>query len=321
MGRHEIFTVLCTVAVLCGLFVQGYHDQTAYCAAFSPKTSKTNGWFTMQIDETAGMAYYNFNIDVANLGLSSLCKFPTASQSLKYHIHAFWANNTATSTFGSNCGSCGGHYDPNLACGPSSQYQKAPTAKVCSKIYRASSYGYKYSCNATTFGYQNPSGGYYDSCEIGDLSGKFGNVNVTNNVISKSYLADPLPPMVSDYMKASGATNYTMPFASVVFHCNDGSSPPTAVLCAKLFNSASSCSNQGPSPVVYGQAPPPPPPPPPPTPKTYSKQSFDGALAGTAIACLLVGAFTGVFWSRYHFKQTNTSPLSSSADKIPNPLQ
>lgn len=281
-----------------------YHPSTQYCAVVNPKTAGgAAGYFALTIDEAGGIASYNSAVDL------SLFKTTCAiSKGVKYHIHSYWTNSSVLSSSGTTyCGASftGGHYDPYLGCSSTSQYSSSPP--LCGRAYRNSTFGYVYNCSSASFGSKSGSvTGYEPACEVGDLSGKFGMSNTVPGGVANLYtlpggasalLVDPLPPSVSDYLRAVPATKYgpyyTASFASIVWHCND---PPsnTRLFCAKLTTDTAPClaagavyasSSSSPSTAASG--------------KTYSASDFAGAVAGASIACLFVGLAAGVIISRW----------------------
>lgn len=300
--------------LLCGGFVKAYFPTTNYCATFAPSTTgKAAGYFAMQIDEAAGLAYYNFKVDLSQFANSNQCNL---ANGLKYHIHSYWTNSTATSTFttptDSRCDQTGAHYDPYFACSTVSQfYVNKPN--LCQKIYRTSAQGYTYSCNSTSFGSKSNSQiGKSYGCEVGDLNGKFGLVYGTNGIFqsSPSILVDPLPASVYDYLRPVTNGNYTSPWASIVFHCNNAPSN-TRLFCAKLVTSTAACQASG---AVFGTAatssskPA----------KSYSQAAFDGAVAGAAIVSLIAGIMGGMLFTKYNVnKQIGSSTGKLQEDLIP----
>ena len=92
---------------------------------------------------------------------------------LKYHIHTYWTNTTASSN---QCGTATtgteNHYDPYLACSASSQYINS----LCVNTSRTAAKGYTYGCNPTVY-----ANGSYALCEVGDISSKFGNMMATGD--------------------------------------------------------------------------------------------------------------------------------------------
>jgi Cu/Zn superoxide dismutase len=84
-----------------------------------------------------------------------------------------------------------------------------------------------YSCSAESYFTNNQ----YDSCEVGDLSGKGGALTVNQAGAATSTIAfDPLAALVSHYQADRMATTAPDQFASIVFHGDGGA----RVLCAKL---------------------------------------------------------------------------------------
>ena len=312
--------------ILCLLFLgaAAYHPSTQYCAVVNPKTAGgAAGYFALTIDEAKGVSYYNSAVDL------SLFKTTCATRKgIKYHIHSYWTNSSVFSSSGSTyCGASftGGHYDPYLGCSSTSQYASSPP--LCGRAYRNSTYGYTYNCSSASFGSKSGSvTGYEPSCEVGDLSGKFGMANTTvpggvANLYTlpggaSALLVDPLPPSVSDYLRAVPSTKYgsyyTASFASIVWHCND---PPsnTRLFCAKLTTDTAPCLAAG---AVYASSSSSPPSS---SSKSYSESDFAAAVAGASIACLLVGVAAGTIISRWQASKlklrvddTTSNPLLSN---------
>lgn len=314
---HSILLVA-LIVVFSATPVLSYPAQTSYCASFNPATTnKVAGYFAATINTAEGLAYYDFSVNLSKY-LAGVNGNPSCdlSKGLKYHIHSYWTNSSSTSTYGAN--SCGAsqtssHYDPTFACSPYSQYVTAPTL-LCGKIFRTSPQ-YHYTCNSTVFG-----SGKLDNCEVGDLSGKFGpsvGVNKVYGAPGGAVLVDPLPPRVADYRSSKVLiTNYTAPWQSIVFHCNDGAvTPPVRLFCAKFTTSLGPCQAQGatfaPLSTSSGSS----------SPQGFSKSQFGGAIAGASIICILGGALVGVLFMRFQVNKAATSALTTSlnpiSDKIP----
>ena len=296
-----------------------YPAQTSYCAAFNPRTSSgVAGFFAATINTAGGQAYYDFSINLNQYVQASTDTKCDLSKGLKYHIHSYWSNSS-TSAFGNTyCGGSqtGAHYDPDFACGPYSQYASAPTA-LCQKIYRTTP-KYKYPCNSTVF-----ASGDLDGCEVGDLNGKFGATFGVSGVYlppGGAVLVDPLPPRVLDYRSSKVLiTNYTAPWQSIVFHCNDGkTSPPTRLFCAKFTTTLGSCQALGANFVPLSSEPA--------ASKSYSPSQFGGAIAGASIICTLGGLMVGILFTRYQHSKTPSPDNSDSnnpmhKDAIPDKRQ
>jgi len=168
-----------------------------------------------------GTAQYSWNIDLSQYTNTIGCNLGAG---IKYHIHSYWANETATSS--SVCGSAftgtQNHYDPYLACSPSSQSINT----LCPALNRTatSSPPYNYNCSSGLYAL-----GHVALCEVGDLSGKFGMMKGSGNVFSGSIENDPIAAnpryfQNSDYI--------SLPWASLVLHCPVTGNP--RLVCAKL---------------------------------------------------------------------------------------
>jgi len=247
----------------------------------------------MTIDESTGLSYYNFKVDlVAYEYFTSIC--PSITTGLKYHLHSYWTNTTASNTdVTSSCVATGGHFDPAFACGSSSQYQSSP--KLCPSLNRTATAGYSYSCSAPNF-----AAGNLFNCEVGDLSGKFGAVIGTPQVFDSSSLSssgillDPLGPSITTYGygQAQTTTDYTNMWNSVVFHCPDSTN--TRLFCAQLSTSLDSCvaQNAAFSPSSSD------------TSKTYSAKTFNTSVAAGVIIAFVFGALASFLFTTYKAKQS-----------------
>lgn len=200
-------------------FLPFYHALSHYCARIHLTQDDgilsfdQAGYFWMTINN--GKAFYHYDINFDDIKQCNLIENPT----LSYHIHEKGTVDV-TKFPQRSCANTGGHYDPHLACGESSSGHNS----YCLALNRTNSQGYKYNCyqSISMKRYLNPSG----YCEIGDLAGKFGTINLeTNNrAQSQSKLKDVIAPYLNDY-KASSLTS-TSTWASIVLHCTstDGSS-------------------------------------------------------------------------------------------------
>ena len=271
------------------------------CASFNgAKGAGIPGYFAMYNDGN-GAAYYNFNIDMTTI-TSSMCPSGN-STGYTYHLHTSWANLPGDSAQNAtNCGisKTGNHYDPSLACGPSSQYQKnscgswSQTA-CCVEMGRVVG-KYNYSCTPSIY-----NSGNYSNCERGDFSGKFGVVVAGSNgyinsdtLASNGVLVDYIPYFNSNYM--TNTVDATM-WTSLVVHCKTGGA---RVLCAKFSSDAtdlSYCSDGftaiystvypgGGTSNSNNDA-------------TVSSKQFNSAIAATFFPTLFVGLFLGFLFHRF----------------------
>jgi hypothetical protein len=190
-----------------------------YCAVISTEeASGATGWYNYEID-SEGYAHHSLGLDLT--GFTALPGSCDLSGGLSYHIHTFW-NDTSGVQSGDNAfcsfDATGNHYDPYLACGPNTE-----EATSCTALGRVAP-GYTYPCSPEQF-----TSGQYNYCEVGDTSGKFGNLFATDPdmTLFSEDVADPLPALIADYNNASMLSNQ---WVSVVVHC--GSS---RILCAKFL--------------------------------------------------------------------------------------
>lgn len=105
----------------------------------------------------------------------------------------------------------GGHYDPNLACGYVSNDCKALNRTVAD-----------YSCTPSKY-----KEGRHESCQIGDLSGKFDLAKGPLVFSQSSLLRDYQPPYPSNFLSENKFKNM---WSSIVFHCSDD----VRLVCAKF---------------------------------------------------------------------------------------
>ena len=203
----------------------------SYCATVDPASSAgASGFFSMTI--TDGIGYYDTSLDISNFNQSEKpvgCDF---TNGISYHIHSYWNNASSTvSNFGPGCAAAhtGGHYDPGLACGEASQSH----ATDCMELKRTSTDGYSYSCDIS-----KPF-----TCEVGDISGKFGNLMPSSNMVFSSsssgtdFLTDSYGPYTAAY--DTNDAPLSIMWRSVVWHCGSGE----RLVCANLLevpNGASS---------------------------------------------------------------------------------
>eukprot|EP00759_Apiculatamorpha_spiralis_P011814 PhF_6_TR19020/c3_g1_i2/m.27896 len=184
-----------------------------YSVAFCPSTAAgVTGSFTA--DALPNNFAHTLDLDFTNY--QGTCDI---SLGVSYHLHALWANDTANSSSSCGASATGGHYDPTLACAAPSQYIDT----LCSSISRTVASGYTYRCNASGY-----SGGAYGSCEVGDLSGKFGlamPVSSGSRRLTAMVASDVRPPTVQDYGGVTG-------WSSLVVHCNDAAK--TRILCGRV---------------------------------------------------------------------------------------
>jgi len=217
-----------------------------FCAMIdATESGGTSGYVSMSIAD--GVGRYSLYLDISStpLPLDAGGRVCNVTQGLTYHIHSYW-NNIATNSAGlSVCGTstsgAGNHYDPHLACGPSSQAQTQSQATfyspstflaspLCPTLGRTSALGYAYACNSANY-----NAGLYDQCELGDLSGKFGKLYpMKGSSIIKRTSVDFTPPYAMNYLETSKLAET---WASIVVHC--GQTYPVAntarIVCAKFL--------------------------------------------------------------------------------------
>ncbi|KAI9922666.1 hypothetical protein PsorP6_001830 [Peronosclerospora sorghi] len=104
--------------------------------------------------------------------------------SWKWHIHTKWSSALSSDSY-DQCSKAatGNHYDPLRACGPASEYVSEPECQARSKSY---------ACSPSTYA-ANPL-----ACEKGDLSSKFGAINVGKSFIVTEEWKDENYPLPSE---------------------------------------------------------------------------------------------------------------------------
>jgi hypothetical protein len=173
-----------------------------------------DSFFQMSVD--GGSASYEYKLDLS--GLDTTCDL---SQGLTYHFHTYWTDDAAKAST-STCGDAGGHFDPFLACGPSSQ----DSAGLCPMLNRTADQGYTYPCTADRY-----ASGHHAECEVGDISGKFGRMmpTVAGEKLFVGVASDPNPPIQSNFFMGDGVAKQ---WASLVVHCPEDNA---RLVCAEFF--------------------------------------------------------------------------------------
>jgi hypothetical protein len=238
--------------------VVAYPDSQKYCAVIkSSETGGISGYFGMKIDSSTGTATYGWSIDMR--GYTNTNGGYDINLPLLWHIHTDWNKAGGSSSKSGVDAACsqsntGNHYDPLLACGPASQGQIFPTTgggSFCSKLGRTStSPPWVYPCDKATY-----QAGQYSNCEVGDLSGKFGNivpVDGQSKAVNSDVFIDPNSPFNYNYgaggssATGTGSMDLSLPWNSIVFH---KSSDKSRFFCALLLKD-----NSGKSPCDDGMA-------------------------------------------------------------------
>jgi hypothetical protein len=207
MNLILFFSLISMVSSAC-VNVQG---SNAFMADFSD--AGVEGFFQMTMQN--GYANYEYKVD-----LSTLVTSCDLSQGLTYHVHTSWTDSASAST--TTCGNAGGHYDPFLACGTSSEDK----GSLCVQLNRTSSQGYTYPCSSALY-----LSGHHSNCEVGDFSGKFGRMmpSITNPMVFAGVSTDPMPPLDANYESADAVSKQ---WSSLVVHCPADNA---RLLCAHFF--------------------------------------------------------------------------------------
>jgi hypothetical protein len=263
---------------------------TKFCANIDSTTSGgASGYFSAQF--TPGSANYSYYLDLTHFDTGT-CDLTSG---LSFHFHTYWKNSSVSSSSNSFCGGSftGGHFDPNLACGPSSQ----DAGNKCVDLGRTSTSTppYIYSCNTTN--YQK---GRYAYCELGDIAGKFGRAFANTGTRIFEHLApleDFQPPYVANY-KQGDALSYQ--WQSIVFHCGQTND---RLVCAEFLmtdddeecgtstNSNSNDDNNDPW-------------------STGGWNSLSKLLVGLSVGIVVIGVVAGVVIWRKKSKDEDRTPLN-----------
>lgn len=199
-------------------------DTKIFKAIIKDPTKKLlNGIFAIKVRKNSGLSDYFVNLKIGKLDGLSL---PTGcgdivTKGVGYKIHAFWKQTAGL--FQCLLPDVGGVYDPYFACSDSSENNPGP----CPLLGRTSAMGYNYQCEPMRY-----AGGDINSCEVGDLSDKFGNampvlVSGGGAIISNEIFSDPLAVVADNYENA----NIEETFQSIVFSCPDSGEP---LFCAEF---------------------------------------------------------------------------------------
>lgn len=201
--RYTPMYVATLALVLCAAVVEVRALPSRYfCSTFPAAASGgASGTFAIKVDDATA----TYGIYMSFAGFVATCDPRTTN--LNYHIHTNWGNTTSDVALGSGCGPAltGGHYDPTIQCTAASQYINT----LCPALNRTSA---NYNCTPALY-----SAGYFDQCEVGDLSAKNGPLSLTQSNV----WTDVRPLSVVEYGNGK--------WKSVVFHCG---SP--RVLCGNL---------------------------------------------------------------------------------------
>ena len=221
-------------------------EEVHYCAYFDPvEAGGARGSFSMSLSPSTGSSRNNLALDLTELtgGAATKCNL---GNGLVGHIHALWTLDKQSAS-NAECLSTGGHYDPALACSPSTD-----SVEQCKLLKRTAADGYKYECSSALF----ESGATF-ACEVGDLSGKLddgGLLKATfvkedvlpdgasvfpSRVFQVKNVVDSFAPMPYYHADTPRASSTEVPvWSSVVFHCHDDMA---RLVCARLVRSDGPC--------------------------------------------------------------------------------
>mmetsp|Transcript_38805 Transcript_38805/g.51131 ORF Transcript_38805/g.51131 Transcript_38805/m.51131 type:complete len:277 (+) Transcript_38805:114-944(+) len=228
MAFSNLFTIsLCLVGSFMLRNAQAENHGTTYLAKFNAtQTSGFSGTYTLYIDNDTESKTATHTLSIDTSLYSGPCNM---SYGLKWHIHALWTDLSGGSSDSCGATKTGGHFDPYLGCG-SATHETA----LCDEVRPSDNY--TYSCNSTTYEKD------INTCEMGDLSSRFGLATIEDDMISMEsnglWVGKPgsrIPPVVYDYnLEADILANLDQTegeLASVVFHCIE---PASRLFCAKM---------------------------------------------------------------------------------------
>lgn len=165
-------------------------------------------------DGESAAAWLLASLDFSTLALDAVraadpqCAHLAAAPQFQYHIHVDWKNASRASGSFAECAksATGNHYDPDFACGPSSEH--VGSAQCASKTPHYHCSPVRYAQDASV-------------CEKGDLSGKVGNLVVNADGFASGEWKDPHFPIYDE----------RRPHWSIVLHAVCGSATPR-IACA-----------------------------------------------------------------------------------------
>jgi hypothetical protein len=175
---------------------------------------------------TFKMDVYPNGTTVYDVSLQNLT-FATVNE-LTWHLHSGKIGSGPSNASNGSATACGptytaGHYDPWLKCGAASTgplCTNSTDEPPCCLVKPATDY-----CAVSNIG----------SCEVGDLSGLHGKINITDKS-GKLHAKGLCPDCVKDYHPKASATDGTAVYntwASVVFHGSNVSAGER-ILCADV---------------------------------------------------------------------------------------
>jgi len=151
--------------------------------------------------------------------------------------------------------------------------------------------GYTYYCNSTGFNTQE----LYNTCEVGDFSGKFGaavsstGVFASSDGIGGSILVDPLPPLSQNFKQPM---ELSQPWNSITFRCNNlpmacatfvKVSDATTSPCAASFKQMDILTSAATGAPVVAAA----------LSDGYSAEEFNAAVISSVLLCIFGGVLLG----------------------------
>lgn len=210
---------LATLAALAAASVTATSETTAKQVVYSferAHAAGVEGALTVRHSADGGAAAWLLaSLDFSTLQLDAVraadpqCAQLATAPEFQYHIHVDWRHNAsrASGAFAECAKSAtGNHYDPDFACGPSSEHVGSAACEGKTAHY---------ACSPTRYA-TDPS-----VCEKGDLSGKVGNLVVAADGFASGEWKDSHFPLAGE----------RRPHWSIVLHAVCGSATPR-IACA-----------------------------------------------------------------------------------------
>ncbi|KAL3663701.1 hypothetical protein V7S43_011116 [Phytophthora oleae] len=208
----RVFTATCAFAATLGC--ASAHSPSFLYKFDAANAAGVDGSIQVQYEgEDSTVATLTAALDFSGVDQEALAAFDgnctEAVTSYKWHIHTKW-NSTLDSDSFKQCSKAatGNHYDPLRACGTASEYIDEPDCKTKSLTY---------ACNPDSYT-ADPL-----KCEKGDLSGKFGGFQLSEDATVSGQWTDEHYPLPSE----------NTPTWSIVLHAVCGTQTPR-IACAVI---------------------------------------------------------------------------------------
>lgn len=194
-----------------------YEFESASAAGIQGAITVQHNHIGDEVPEQSAASWILASLDFSALDMDTVrksdpqCKDLTKIHEFQYHIHVDWNASPSSKTSDSFAGCAkpitGNHYDPDKACGPSSEYAGTPQCEGKAPA--------QYKCHPAAYA-KDPF-----VCEKGDLSGKVGNLVLGDNDFASGEWKDPHFPLFAE----------RRPHWSIVLHAVCGSATPR-IACA-----------------------------------------------------------------------------------------